>query len=358
MIDYETTKEGEKVFQVIDPETMKEINMHKFLSKNVIKTSDEAKKICIDVGLAGAAPHSALWLYTDSSRCSLGIEPLQIHWDALNGVFDEDHDLVDENTTEDEEWDPVSGKPPPMKLPAIRLNKNAVIYKNKKVCNIENRFFDIKCAIDNIEDIRMSNFYRLINSGASSLLEPNISSLAADNPQRKVEEIEKIKCLSLEKILDYVDWRKFEVIEHLKVDCEGKDLEVIKSIGHYMDKVVFLTHEASPHSDGFWHNENTIEQLIEHMKNLGFLPVGDTGGDLIWVNQKYMAEVIGQVFTCEVIWPQVGAVPHPPPYVRFVPVVVGGKCKFVSLCLTSEFPQLEDFSPRPIQSPGETLVVG
>ena len=155
MIDYKTTKEGEKVFQVIDPETMKEINMHKFLSKNVIKTSKEAKKICIDVGLAGDAPHSALWLYTDSSRCSLGIEPLQIHWDALNGVFDEERDLVDESTTEDEEWDPasaeewdpVSGKPPPMRLPAIRLNKNAVIYKNKKVCNIENRFFDIKCEV-------------------------------------------------------------------------------------------------------------------------------------------------------------------------------------------------------------------
>ena len=87
---------------MLDPQTLEEINLHKFLSKNVIRTSSKTKKMCIDVGLAGGAAHSALWLYVDPNRCSIGIEPLQVHWDSLNGFFDTDQKENDK----DVEWEP------------------------------------------------------------------------------------------------------------------------------------------------------------------------------------------------------------------------------------------------------------
>jgi len=244
----------------LNRETLRKIGLKKYLKNNIIDTSAEVDKICIDVGLSTEAPYSGMWLSNDPERCVIGIEPLELHWDGLNGKLD----VGDVGTR----W------------PTTRLNTNSIIFRNSKLSNISNRFFGLTCAIDDVLKPEKRSFYHMHNPGSSSLLKP--SELHTSS----IKKVETVQCVSLQDILDYVDWEKFKFIEHVKIDCEGHELSVIKSIGKYLKKIVFFTIEMSEFNQGHWEEQCDPVEIMHILCNNGFRCFKIDDGNSLWLNEE------------------------------------------------------------------------
>jgi len=228
---------------------------------------EELKQIRIDVGLAGEAPNSALWLSQTTDRFVIGIEPLPYHWKMIRN-FETSN----------------SKRPYPKYIPLLQLEENVVKLNKKVICDVGNRFLPIEGAIDNVKEESTQKFYMMDRtdgaSGSSSLLEPS-----KDHPHFIEEEVE-VKTYSLESILDKIDWDRFEYIEHIKTDCEGKDFDVVKSIGKYLKKIVFITSEMSNNLH-HWHGSSNPQEFVQFMQNLGFVVIFQGNGEIVFFNKAF-----------------------------------------------------------------------
>ena len=117
--------------------------------------------IKIDVGLAGEAPNSAIWLDETPDRFVIGIEPLSYHWDMLK-------ELSTAN----------SKREYPKDFRFIQLDRGVIELNGKEISSIGDRFCGVQCAIDDIGNkIDVVKFYEMDRtdgaSGSSSLLEPS-----------------------------------------------------------------------------------------------------------------------------------------------------------------------------------------
>ena len=233
---------------------------------NFIETPTSSRKLCIDVGLSEVAPNAAVWLLNDPDRCVIGMEPLDYNWEHLEGKHDSGKDDVGDG------W------------PAIRIgeeSQNVLVAKNPPL-DIRGRFFGIKCAIDNVSIPEEKEFYHMEEVGNSSLLKPN------DNHTGVIKKVEKVQCVSLSDILDHVDLKQFgSHIEHLKVDAEGHDLEVIKSAGQYLERTIFISFEMSTNNIDKWDEQYIWEHAIHYMTNNGFKMISFDGGNIVWLNRRY-----------------------------------------------------------------------
>tara|TARA_Y100000310_G_C20454466_1_gene702386 strand:+ start:55 stop:852 length:798 start_codon:yes stop_codon:yes gene_type:complete len=171
-------------------EIYKELGISNFLDdNNKFIIPPYINHIRIDVGLAGDACNSQMWLEETNDRFVFGIEPLEIH------------------------------------------------HQHLKQHNFGERFLLVKGAISNTPSPTKKTFYHLHNTGASSFLEPK------DKSHLKKKEV--VNTFSLEFLLDHIPWDRFEDIEHIKTDCEGTDYEAIKSIGRYLLRVGAISSEVS-----------------------------------------------------------------------------------------------------------------
>lgn len=252
---------------MLNKKIREKIGLQKYLKPlyNFIDTPDHCIKISIDVGLSDSAPHSGIWLANDLERCVIGIEPLKYHWEGLKG----------NRHVDDSVW------------PIIRLNRGSVVFNNQEISTITNvpdeadRFIGLSCAIDDVPKPEKRKFYHMHNPGSSSLLKPT------EKHPSTIKKIETVQCVSLQDILDYIDWEKFKVIEHLKVDCEGHDLQVIKSIGKYLEKIIFITCELSLDNVEHWSGQQEIMETLHYLRHHGFGCLSHNGGDAIFVNDRY-----------------------------------------------------------------------
>jgi len=81
----------------------------------------------------------------------------------------------------------------------------------------------------------------------------------------------KVNVMPLEKFINMVPER-FEFIEHIKVDCEGNDIDVIKSAGKSIEKVAVITTEQR--DDNFF-------------KGIGFIFLESQNGGYSYINKKF-----------------------------------------------------------------------
>ncbi len=149
----------------------------------------------------------------------------------------------------------------------------------------KNYTFYIKGCVDNIEKgcINKSKFYLNSIDQASSLLKINTKNFSSNlndyenkfyYPQdiierlNKIENIIEVNVYNLEDIIDkYLD--KDEIIDFIKIDAEGKDLEIVKSIKSYLYKIKFIAVECSSHSQkdlAIFVNGSTINDCIEYFE--------------------------------------------------------------------------------------------
>ena len=203
---------------------IKTIGLFKHLSAGVVDVPKQCTSIKIDVGLAGEAPNSAIWLNETTDRFVIGIEPIAYHWKMLKNL---------ETANSKREY--------PKNFRFIQLDKGIIEFNRQEISKIDSRFSGLHCAIDDVSGKQnFKNFYQMDRdegaSGSSSLLKPS------EHHPHFIENIIEVPVISLEYLLEFIDWNRFPFIEHIKTDCEGKDYDVVRSIGkqRYGGDVCFI----------------------------------------------------------------------------------------------------------------------
>ncbi len=234
--------------------------------------SESIHQIKFDIGLSWDAPNSAIWLDETKDRFVFGIEPLDFHWEHL---YDFGKEIIYPNGH-------------PMNYRYIQLKTNSVNLNNNIISDISGRFCGLKCAIDDVSGIVKRKFYELSHRkglhGGSSLLEPSKNHPTYVKYNEDLSDIIDVNVISLSSIMDYIDWNRFEYIEQVKTDCEGYDYFVVKSIGKYLDRIVFITSEASNPKQ--WINAPNQDDFIKFMTDNNFSVINFNGGNVNFVNNK------------------------------------------------------------------------
>ena len=214
----------------------------------------------IDVGTAIDAPHSAHWLNNENDVFVLAIEPNDKNVSILKEGSFRYPDFLH-----------------------LRINDKTIL-KNTKIIKTfkdEDFFLLEKVAIDNVSSIKNMDFYCTDdrNTGCSSLLLPT-EILGLD-----IEKIDVVEVISLEFILDYIGFPENTPIKFVKTDAQGKDFDVIKSLGKYLKNVVAMKCEYK--TSGQYTNSNSESDFLNYMISNGFDLYKDNGYDYFFINKTF-----------------------------------------------------------------------
>lgn len=124
------------------------------------------------------------------------------------------------------------------------------------------------CAIDNVSYSSTTTFYTFDEEGCNSL-RPKSEHLTMRNMLNAVQ----IPVRSLENIL-LEKFNNNTIIHYLKTDCQGKDVDVVKSLRSFLPQTKYVQIECSLNEDfPFYDGQPSYEQDIEEMDKLGFKPI-------------------------------------------------------------------------------------
>lgn len=189
------------------------------------------ENVRLDIGLSHNAPNAAVWCKSFPRTLVIGIEPNRFNMARISrfGI-----------------WSKSYGK---------RIRR----FKPKN-------FHPIMCAIDDVSNPVMREFYHVRgDSGTSSLLRPQKKFL--ETHRYSVREVSKVPCVPLASILEVL-LVHFPVIELIKVDTQGKDLDVLKSAGSLIQKVKRIVAEV----DTFDQYEDSPDKkdIFVYLESQGF----------------------------------------------------------------------------------------
>ena len=225
------------------------------------KNKIDRRNIRIDVGLGIDAPHTAHWLMTEKDTFIIAVEPSPDNLLSLSDGRDA----------------------PEQPFSYLKTKNNSIMQSGKEIkkYNPEDLFL-VQGAIDDVGlNPRKQTFYCTddINTGCSSLLKPT------DKLPAKLKKEIEIDTYSLEYILDNLGLQDLGLIQFVKTDTQGKDFEVIKSLGKYLEKVVLLKCEWSVGD----HYENTSNpsDFFHFMIANDFKSPAINDTDVYFVNMRY-----------------------------------------------------------------------
>lgn len=194
---------------------------------------ENIKNIRFDIGLSYSAPNSSYWLNKNEDVFIIGVEADKYAVDSIikNGLFTKQHELY---------------TPFP--------NKN---------------FLLLNLALDNVDEPTTKLFYHMNEDvGVSSLLKPTKTL------NYSIKELSNVNVYSFYDLLDKIDWNRFEYIELVKIDTQGKDLDIIKSAKNYLNKIVYLNCEVNtfnyyennpkPHEFDQYMIANNFEKILNN----------------------------------------------------------------------------------------------
>jgi len=180
------------------------------------------RRVKIDVGLSVNAPHSQIWLDKNPDLFVFGFEPVKSNIDAISKG--------------NSKW-PVS------------LN-----------CDfIGKRLWIIPCALGNESNEVSEVYVTSVDPGCSSLLVPKTLAISST---------EKTTIWKLSDFLDYFPWQRFPYIEHLKIDVQGMDFEVLKGAEHYIKRIMFITIEVD--TNEYEETSNNRSEISIYLLQRGF----------------------------------------------------------------------------------------
>lgn len=194
-------------------------------SDGKIAIPDDVKHIKLDIGLSYDAPISQYWLSHEQDLIVFGFEPNPA---SVNSLL----------------YGPRQHR---RKLEKKFIGKN---------------FFLIPCALG-LSSNRNITFYVTSNDcGCSSIYEPK------DLP---IERIIEVPIFSLKDFFDLFPFDTHPVIEYIKIDAQGSDLDIAKSAGSYLaERVIYITLEAeNTHYRG---TVNSCQDIDTYMHSIGFIP--------------------------------------------------------------------------------------
>lgn len=191
------------------------------------------KNIRFDIGLSHSAPNSSYWLNKNEDVFIIGVEADKYAVDSIikNGLFTKQHELY-------------------------------TLFPDKN-------FLLLNLALDNVDEPTTKLFYHMNEDvGASSLLKPTKTL------NYSIKELSNVNVYSFYDLLDKIDWNRFEYIELVKIDTQGKDLDIIKSAKNYLNKIVYLNCEVNtfnyyennpkPHEFDEYMTANNFEKILNN----------------------------------------------------------------------------------------------
>jgi FkbM family methyltransferase len=127
--------------------------------------------------------------------------------------------------------------------------------------NFKNTYF-IHAAVDNVEEPEEGLIYvTKENIGCSSLYLPQ---------QHEIEHEEKVTKVSLKYILDKIDWKSvnFDYIEYFKTDTQGNEINVLKSMKEYLNKIAILEIECTTWDE--YHDTPKEDEVLSFLEENNF----------------------------------------------------------------------------------------
>jgi hypothetical protein len=223
-----------------------------FDGDGLIRLPDTITRIKIDVGLGHHAPNTQLWLESIPGLVVFGFEPnLQAVSDMLAGR---------------------------------RRGQSIVNAKHLDLAYVGRRMFLFPVALG--ISLSQADFYATKNSVCSSILEPNIEWITQHDGQKAAAEmtadVYPVAVLTLSDLLSKIPWGSegdpgvFPIVEHIKIDAQGYDLEILRGAGPYLSqRVVCVTAEKS--AWGYKEPGHNAQELIDFMSHQGFTILHESG---------------------------------------------------------------------------------
>ncbi len=182
------------------------------------------KRVSIDVGTSINAPNSEYWLNLDNEMCVFAFEPNPFNVKHL--------------WSGDKIW--------PIHLDPKKINKS---------------FFIVECALSKGEP-RFSDFYCTSDdSGTSSMFKPSYFD---------VKQVVQVPTISLQDFFDLFPWETIEFIEHLKIDAQSADFDIVQGAGNYLkENVLYLSVETNTGNQ--YLNQERPEEMKRYIESLGFI---------------------------------------------------------------------------------------
>jgi len=138
-------------------------------------------------------------------------------------------------------------------------------------------------AIDNVEQKIMMPFNINRDAYCSSLLEINRDIITKDFEKKNVlwycpseittiKSVENVEVVSLKDLLDEIPKFKNELIHFLKIDAQGVDIRVVKSMKKYIETTIFVMIESIVGDSNLrlYKEQTSFIEDNEVMKKLGF----------------------------------------------------------------------------------------
>lgn len=142
-------------------------------------------------------------------------------------------------------------------------------------------------AIDDVSSPETRQFYIYSNEpGCNSLLPMRKDMVTHDLEEydskwyvgwdiEKNEEVVSVTAISLSDLLKSSQvFNDVQYLHFLKVDAQGKDINVVKSLGDIIKKTYMVQIESTVHSDtnvSLYHGQQHYLQDVEDMKSMGFV---------------------------------------------------------------------------------------
>ena len=198
-----------------------------------IKIPKELDRVLLDIGTSYAAPHCQVWTKETNDVCVFAFEPNPFNIECIKSG----------------RWLKSSWQNP------LQLNPKQL---GKQVFLIESALSDC--------DPTYLNFYcSEEDPGTSSLYKPTYI---------RVEKNVDVPVIRLKDFFDVFPWEQISFIEHIKIDAQASDFNIVKGMGDYLKKVLYLTVECNTidgNNINQYENPNeNPDEMKEYIESFGF----------------------------------------------------------------------------------------
>jgi hypothetical protein len=216
------------------------------------KIPDYIKSVKFDIGTSYGANQSQVWLSHDPDVFVFGFEP---NPDCI--------DVIRAGNIQIQQ---------PFHPPAIAQEY------------LDTRFCLVPVALDNVDQPKEMDFYKMRNDCGTSSLHNPIDSFIGP-----VKEVVKVPVYSLKQVFDVFPWDRFEYIEYIKIDAQGSDYDILVSAGDYLkERVVFITAEPEMYQYANCYH-NSEHNMTHYLASQNFERIHHPNThDPTYINKKFM----------------------------------------------------------------------
>lgn len=231
------------------------------LKEGKITLPSETKHIKLDIGLSYNAPHSQKWLSEEKDLIVFGFEP---NPDSITSI----------------------------KNGAIKRNIAHGDPLNKEY--VGKSFFLVPCALSDAEGMFLFHCTAQCDrcdTGSSSLYKPS---------NFPIEKMIHVPVFRLDSFFKLFPFESHPIIDYIKIDAQGADLDIVKGAGAYLANHVAVVTMESENSQ-YQGTVNSKESMMEYMKSVGFEEVVNHpsqcfAADPTFVNTRFRNLVGNSIF--------------------------------------------------------------